>query len=86
MGNGAFLVVIVAAALLLITGVRLVPEGRRIGIVRLGRYLGSRGPGLIFTLPFIDRSTVVHLDPEIPGWQSMSPERLNEAVRQRILG
>ena len=86
MANAGFLLLLVAAALFLMLGLRVVPENRRVGVIRLGRYLGTRGPGLIFVVPFIDRCRVVRLDTEIPAWQSMSPERLDEAVRQRVDG
>ncbi len=86
MANAELVFVFVAVALFLIMGLRVVPENRRVAVTRLGRYSGMRGPGLVFTLPFVDRCTVVRLDTEIPGWQSMSPERLNETVRQRIAG
>ncbi len=78
------LAVLVAAVLVLASGLRVVAEDRRVAVFRLGRFLGIRGPGLILTLPFIDRTTVVRLNSDVPGWQGMSPEQLDEAVRRRV--
>lgn len=53
---GAFLVV---AALVLATAIRIVPETKRLSVVRLGRYKGEVGPGLVILVPFIDQGTLV---------------------------
>jgi len=78
------LVVLVAATVFLASGLRVVNENERVAIIRLGRYVGIQGPGLIFTLPFVDRAIRVQMDSEVPGWRSMPAERLTEMVRQRI--
>jgi regulator of protease activity HflC (stomatin/prohibitin superfamily) len=52
----ALLVVIVIAM-----SVRIVPEYKRLVIFRLGRSLGAKGPGLIFVIPFVDRTVTVDL-------------------------
>jgi regulator of protease activity HflC (stomatin/prohibitin superfamily) len=35
--------------------VKVVPEYRRLVVLRLGRCVGARGPGLVFLLPIVDR-------------------------------
>lgn len=35
--------------------VRIVPEEKRLKVYRLGRYLGDKGPGIVFLMPFIDK-------------------------------
>src|SRR5712692_6087171 len=35
--------------------VRIVPEYQRLVVLRLGRLVGVRGPGLILLIPFVDR-------------------------------
>ena len=35
--------------------IRIVPEQQRLAVYRLGKYLGTKGPGIILTLPPIDR-------------------------------
>ena len=47
--------------ILITTSVRIVPEHQRLAVYRLGRYLGHRGPGVVFVLPFVDRATVIDI-------------------------
>ncbi len=58
-----FLLTLIVLVLLVIltASVRIVPEYRRLVIFRLGRSLGTRGPGIIFIIPFIDRAVMVDL-------------------------
>lgn len=57
MDTVAIVVVVVVAfvIVLLVMGFRIVPEYRRLVVLRLGRYVGTRGPGLILIIPFIER-------------------------------
>jgi len=41
--------------------IRIVPEYQRLVVFRLGRLLGSRGPGLVLLIPFVDRGVRVDL-------------------------
>ena len=50
-----FVIIILAAA------IRIVNEYERGVVFRLGRYVGVRGPGLIFLIPFIERMVKVDL-------------------------
>ncbi len=50
-----FVIIILAAA------IRIANEYERGVIFRLGRYVGIRGPGLIFLIPFIERMVKVEL-------------------------
>jgi len=61
---GTIIVIVVLVALLGILAwlaVRIVPEYQRLVVFRLGRCLGSRGPGLVILIPFIDRGVRVDL-------------------------
>ena len=50
------LVYVVMVILIFVSvGVRIVPEGKKLTVFRLGRRLGERGPGLVLLIPFIDR-------------------------------
>ena len=40
----------------LLSGIRVLREWERIPVLRLGRYIGLRGPGLIYLVPIIDRA------------------------------
>ncbi len=51
-----FIIAAVFLATLLALAIRIVPEYKRIVVLRLGRSLGARGPGLIFLIPFMDRA------------------------------
>lgn len=42
--------------LILISGVKVIQEWERIPVLRLGRYIGLKGPGLIYLIPFIDKA------------------------------
>src|SRR5690606_14706858 len=57
--------ILVLFALLLSTAIRIVPEYERIVIFRLGHSQGSRGPGLVFLIPFIDRGVKVDLREQV---------------------
>jgi regulator of protease activity HflC (stomatin/prohibitin superfamily) len=41
--------------LILSTSIKVVREYQRLVIFRLGRSIGSKGPGLVFLIPFVDR-------------------------------
>jgi regulator of protease activity HflC (stomatin/prohibitin superfamily) len=51
----AFLVIIIASA------IRILREYERAVVFRLGRLIGSKGPGLIFLIPIVDRMVRVSL-------------------------
>jgi regulator of protease activity HflC (stomatin/prohibitin superfamily) len=45
----------------LLTAIRVVPEYERLVILMLGRYRGTRGPGLVMVLPFVEQTLKVDL-------------------------
>ena len=49
-----FIAIIVA--LFLLSGIRVLKEWERMPVLRLGRYVGLRGPGIIYLVPLIDRA------------------------------
>lgn len=49
------LIVLIVAAILL-SGIRVLKEWERMPVLRLGRYMGLRGPGITYLIPFIDRA------------------------------
>jgi regulator of protease activity HflC (stomatin/prohibitin superfamily) len=69
-------------ALLVVSGLRIVPERERLAIVRLERYVGIRGPGLVWTLPVLDRIVRVQLDRDLPHWRALTADQLAEEVRR----
>ena len=58
-------IVLVAVGFLLITSVRIVPEYQRLVVLRLGRVLGQKGPGLVLLFPVIDQARVVDLREQV---------------------
>lgn len=54
-------VILAILAMLLGSAIRIVQEYERGVIFRLGRYVGARGPGLFFIIPFIERMQKVDL-------------------------
>jgi regulator of protease activity HflC (stomatin/prohibitin superfamily) len=46
---------LVLGALLLISGLKIIREYERAVVLRLGRLVGSRGPGIIYVVPFIEQ-------------------------------
>jgi regulator of protease activity HflC (stomatin/prohibitin superfamily) len=54
-------IIILAAFILILMAVKIVKEWERGVILRLGRLVGARGPGIFFIIPFIDRMIKVDL-------------------------
>lgn len=52
----AFVAILVA--LFFLSGIRVLKEWERMPVLRLGRYIGLRGPGLAYLFPLIDRAPV----------------------------
>ena len=54
-------ILVVLLLVLVPTAIKIVREYQRIVLFRLGRVVGTRGPGLVFIWPIIDRPTLVDL-------------------------
>ncbi len=59
---GAILVVVV---IFVLNAIRIVPEYQRLVVFRLGRSIGSKGPGIVFLIPVIDRAVKVDLREQV---------------------
>jgi len=57
--------VVVLAIILLASAIRVVPEYMRLVIFRLGRCIGSKGPGIVFLIPIVDRPVAVDLREQV---------------------
>lgn len=55
-------VVLFVAYLLLAASIRVVPEYTRLSVYRFGQYIGDKGPGLVFLIPFLDRGVEKRID------------------------
>jgi regulator of protease activity HflC (stomatin/prohibitin superfamily) len=57
----AFGVIVVIAALIILSGVRVYNEYERAVVFRLGRLMPYRGPGVIFVIPIVERAVRIDL-------------------------
>ena len=55
------LIVGVIALAILLSGLRIANEYQRAVVLRLGRLVGQRGPGLYYLIPLIERQTIIDL-------------------------
>jgi len=94
MGTAIWVIVIVAAVLVLILpqSVRIVKEYERAVILRLGRYVGTRGPGWVWMIPFLERPFIVDLRTitlDVPTQEAITKDtvtiRANAVVFFRVL-
>jgi regulator of protease activity HflC (stomatin/prohibitin superfamily) len=56
---------VVFFVVLLATAIRVVPEYQRLVVFRLGRCVGSKGPGIVFLVPIIDRGVTTDLREQV---------------------
>jgi regulator of protease activity HflC (stomatin/prohibitin superfamily) len=57
--------VIIIALSFLASAIRVVPEYQRLVVFRLGRCVGSKGPGIVLLVPIIDRAVRVDLREQV---------------------
>ncbi len=57
----SMVILVVAALFILTNAIRVLKEYERAVIFRLGRAIGTKGPGLIFLIPLVDRMIKVDL-------------------------
>jgi regulator of protease activity HflC (stomatin/prohibitin superfamily) len=50
--------IVIVVVFFLLSGIRVLREWERMPVLRLGRYMGMRGPGIIYLVPLIDRAPV----------------------------
>jgi regulator of protease activity HflC (stomatin/prohibitin superfamily) len=65
--------------------IKVVREDHRLIIFRLGRFLAVKGPGLVISIPVVDRIQDVNLTESLPGWQGLSKPELDERVKSLVL-
>lgn len=57
-----FSIFILVLFIFYVSNMRVVRENTRLSIYRLGRYIGDKGPGMVFVIPLIDRVIVKELN------------------------
>jgi len=68
------------------SAIRVVPEYQRLVVFRLGRYLGTRGPGLVLLIPALDRGIKVDLreqERDLPGESILTGDKFPVTVQTR---
>ena len=51
----AGIIVVLFVVILVASGIRVIKEWERAPLLRLGRFIGMKGPGLFYIIPFVDR-------------------------------
>ncbi|MGE4233774.1 MAG: slipin family protein [Bacteriovoracia bacterium] len=78
-----FIFVITAAVIFLPLSIRILDEYQRGVVLRLGRVVGPRGPGLIFLIPFVERMVRVDLRTvamDIPAQDAITKDNVTVKV------
>lgn len=59
--------IIVLAVIAVVAGnaIRIIPEYQRLVVFRLGRTIGTKGPGIVFLIPFIDSAIKIDLREQV---------------------
>jgi regulator of protease activity HflC (stomatin/prohibitin superfamily) len=57
----AMVVIVILLVSLLVSAIKVVREYQRLVVFRLGRVIGTKGPGLVILIPLVDRATMVDL-------------------------
>ncbi|MGE5249177.1 MAG: SPFH domain-containing protein [Bacteroidota bacterium] len=57
--------VVIVGLIILANAIRVVPEYQRLVVFRLGRCIGSKGPGIVLLVPVIDRGVKVDLREQV---------------------
>jgi regulator of protease activity HflC (stomatin/prohibitin superfamily) len=83
LGLIAAAVLVALVFLVLFNAIKVVREYQRLVVFRLGRVIGTKGPGLVFLIPFVDKATTVDLREfflEIPRQDSITKDNAPIAV------
>lgn len=70
------------ALFFLLLGVRRIHDNERLVVFRLNRRIGARGPGLVWLLPFVDRTVRIDLDDKLPQWRYLAEDQLRERIER----
>ncbi|MCX8126208.1 MAG: SPFH domain-containing protein, partial [Dehalococcoidia bacterium] len=76
-------VVVLVLIIILSAAIRIVQEYERGVIFRLGRYVGIRGPGLVFLIPFIERMQKIGLrviTMDVPAQEAITRDNVTVKV------
>jgi regulator of protease activity HflC (stomatin/prohibitin superfamily) len=75
--------VIILIAALVASAIKIVPEFKRLVVFRLGRSVGTRGPGVVLLIPIIDQAVSVDLREqvrEVPHQTSITKDNASISI------
>jgi regulator of protease activity HflC (stomatin/prohibitin superfamily) len=78
-----YVVIAIGVLILLSAAIRIVQEYERGACFRLGRFVGLRGPGLVFLIPFVERMMKVDLrviTMDVPSQECMTRDNVTVTV------
>ena len=78
-----YLIIAVVVLVFLSAAIKIVQEYERGAVFRLGRFVGLRGPGLVFLIPFIERIWKVDLrvvTMDVPQQECMTMDNVTVTV------
>lgn len=78
-----YFIIAIVVIILLSNAIRIVQEYERGAVFRLGRFVGLRGPGLIFLIPFVERMRKVDLRVitlDVPRQECMTLDNVTVSV------
>jgi len=78
-----YVVIAIVVIILLSAAIKIVQEYERGGVFRLGRFVGLRGPGLVFLIPFIERMWKIDLrvvTMDVPQQECMTVDNVTVTV------
>ena len=86
------LFVIAIIVLLLAAAIKIVPEYKRMVVLRLGKAIGERGPGLVILIPFVDqpiwqdlREFVVNVPPQTCITKDNAPVAIDFLIYLKVV-
>ena len=83
MGWLVYFIIAIVVIILISNAVRIVQEYERGGVFRLGRFVGLRGPGIIFLIPFVERMRKIDLriiTMDVPEQECMTVDNVTVRV------
>jgi len=78
-----YFIIAIVVIILLSAAIKIVQEYERGGVFRLGRWVGLRGPGLVFLIPFIERIRKIDLrviTMDVPQQECMTMDNVTVTV------
>jgi hypothetical protein len=78
--EGALIVAIALAAIVLAKSVKRVGVDERLIVERFGAHNRTSGPGWCFTLPLVERGILLPLADIVPGWKGYAEEQLRQKL------